>query len=189
LRSSACCLSDRISASPETGTAQARPSKHREFTPATRRCCERTTGAQERRLASEALRAAAVGEAAGAAAAGGDTIAPTMKAGTRKVGEVVIVDIEGRLVVGDGDQILRKTVDDLLADGRRKIVLNLAGVPAIDSFGVGELVASKKVADGVGAKLKLLETHGRVRHVLDSMLLLPIFESFDDEADALASFS
>jgi anti-sigma B factor antagonist len=160
----------------------------REFTPATKRRCERTTGAQERPLASEALRAAAVG-VAGAAAAGGDTIAPTMKAGTRKVGEVVIVDIEGRLVVGDGDQILRKTVDDLLADGRRKIVLNLAGVPAIDSFGVGELVASKKVADGVGAKLKLLETHGRVRHVLDSMLLLPIFESFDDEADALASFS
>ena len=112
-----------------------------------------------------------------------------MRVGVREVGGVVIVDLEGRLVVGDGEQLLRKTIDALLADGRRKIVLNLADVPAIDSSGVGELVASKKVADGVGAKLKLLETRGRVLHVLDAMLLLPIFECFDDETTALASFA
>jgi anti-sigma B factor antagonist len=111
-----------------------------------------------------------------------------MKARTRKIGEVVVIDLEGRLVVGDGDQVLRKTIDGLLADGERKLVLNLAHVPAIDSSGVGELVSSKKVAEGVGAKLKLLVGPGRVRHVLDAMLLLPVFESFDDEAAVLASF-
>ena len=112
-----------------------------------------------------------------------------MKTAVRKAGQVVILDLKGRLVVGDGDQLLRETIDRLLSEGERKIVLNLADVPAIDSSGVGELVSSKKVAEGVGAKLKLLVAHGRVRHVLDAMLLLPVFESFDDEAAALASFA
>ena len=113
-----------------------------------------------------------------------------MKTEVRKAGDVVIVDLDGRLVVGDGgDLVLRATIDSLLADGKRKIVLNLAGVPAIDSSGVGELVASKKVAEGVGAKLRLLVAPGRAQHVLDAMLLLPVFESFDDEAAALASFA
>jgi anti-anti-sigma factor len=112
-----------------------------------------------------------------------------MKVEVRKVGEVVIIDLDGRMVVGEGDRILSRTIDDLLADGNRKIVLNLAGVPAIDSSGVGELVASKKVADGLGAGLKLLETGGRVRHVLDAMLLMPTFECFEDEPAALASFA
>jgi anti-sigma B factor antagonist len=110
-----------------------------------------------------------------------------MKVEVRNVGEVTVVDLNGRLTAGE-DQALHKTIDELLAGGSRKIVLNLGGVPAIDSSGVGELVASKKVADKLGAKLKLLEAHGRVRHVLDVMLLLPIFETFDDEASALASF-
>ena len=111
-----------------------------------------------------------------------------MKAEIRTSGDVAIVDLKGRLVAGEGDQPLRQAIDDLLADGKRKIVLNLTGVPAIDSSGVGELVTSKKVAEGLGAKLKLLVGPGRVRHVLDVMLLLPVFESFEDEAKVLASF-
>lgn len=87
-----------------------------------------------------------------------------------------------------GDKLLRTTLDDLLADGKRKILVSLVGVTAIDSSGVGDLVASKKVAEKAGAKLKLLIAEGRVRHVLDAMLLLPIFDSFDNEAAALASF-
>ena len=88
-----------------------------------------------------------------------------------------------------GDQALRASVDDLLADGKRKILLSLVHVAAIDSSGVGDLVASKKVAERQGAQLKLLIAQGRVRHVLDAMLLLPVFDSFDDEAAAIASFS
>ena len=110
-----------------------------------------------------------------------------MKSSLRKVGDVLVIDLEGRLVAGD--QTLRTTVDDLLADGKRKILLSLVHVPAIDSSGVGDLVASKKVAEGLGAQLKLLIAQGRVRHVLDAMLLLPVFDSFDDEAAAVASFS
>jgi anti-sigma B factor antagonist len=101
-------------------------------------------------------------------------------------GDVSVIDMEGRLVAGD--KALRAAIDDLIADGKKKILVNVIGVAAIDSSGVGDLVASKKVAEKAGAKLKLLIAHGRVRHVLDAMLLLPIFDSFDDEAAAVASF-
>ncbi|HKB69536.1 MAG TPA: STAS domain-containing protein [Thermoanaerobaculia bacterium] len=109
-----------------------------------------------------------------------------MKASVRKSGDVSVIDLEGRLVAGDN--ALRAAIDDLLADGKRKILVSLVGLTAIDSSGVGDLVASKKVAEGVGAKLKLLIAEGKVRNVLDAMLLLPIFDSFDDEAGAVASF-
>ena len=112
-----------------------------------------------------------------------------MKTRVRKSGGVSIVDLDGRLILGDGDQLLRETIDDLLARGERRLVLNLAALQAIDSSGVGEIVESKKVAEGVGAKLKLLIAHGRVKHVLDATLLLPAFESFEDEAAAVASFA
>lgn len=101
-------------------------------------------------------------------------------------GEVSIVDLEGRLVAGD--KALRAAIDDLIADGKRKILLNVVAVSAIDSSGVGDLVAGKKVAEKAGAQLKLLVAQGKVRHVLDAMLLLPVFDSFDDEASAVASF-
>jgi anti-anti-sigma factor len=109
-----------------------------------------------------------------------------MKASIRKAGDVFIIDLEGRLVAGD--KILRTTLDDLLADGKRKILVNVIGLAAIDSSGVGDLVASKKVAEKVGAQIKLLIAEGRVRNVLDAMLLLPVFDSFDEESAAVASF-
>jgi anti-sigma B factor antagonist len=109
-----------------------------------------------------------------------------MKASVRKSGEVSIIDLEGRLVAGD--QALRAAIDDLLADGKRKILVNMVGVAAIDSSGVGDLVGSKKLVEKSGAKLKLLIGQGKVRHVLDAMLLLPVFETFDDETAAVASF-
>jgi anti-sigma B factor antagonist len=102
-------------------------------------------------------------------------------------GEVSIIDLEGRLVAGD--KALRAAIDDLIADGKRKILLNVVAVSAIDSSGVGDLVAGKKVAEKAGAQLKLLIAQGKVRHVLDAMLLLPVFDSFDDEAAAVASFA
>ncbi len=109
-----------------------------------------------------------------------------MKASVRKSGEVAIIDLEGRLVAGD--QALRAAIDDLLADGKRNILVNLVGLAAIDSSGVGDLVGSKKLVEKAGARLKLLIGQGRVRNVLDAMLLLPVFESFEDETVAVASF-
>lgn len=106
----------------------------------------------------------------------------------RKVGDVVIVDLQGRLLAGVGDEILRNVVNELLAEGWKKILLNLSGVVAIDSAGTGELVASLKISERFGATLKLLNLNERVRRSLHLSQLLPVFEVFDDETAALQHY-
>lgn len=106
----------------------------------------------------------------------------------RKAGEVVIVDLTGKLTAGLGDQILRDTVDELLAEGWKKILLNLSKVSFMDSAGVGELVAGLRTAQRLGAALKLLNASERVESTLYVARLLPIFELYRDEAEALAHF-
>ncbi len=107
----------------------------------------------------------------------------------RKSGDGVIVDLQGRLLAGIGDEILRNVVNELLAEGWKKILLNLSGVVAIDSAGTGELVASLKICERFGASLKLLNLHERVRKSLHLSELLPVFEVFDDEVAALAHYA
>jgi anti-anti-sigma factor len=107
----------------------------------------------------------------------------------RKIGDVVIVDLSGRLLAGIGDEILRNVVNELLAEGWKKILLNLSGVTAVDSAGTGELVASLKICVKFGASLKLLNLHERVRRSLHLSELLPIFEVFDDETVALEHYA
>lgn len=102
---------------------------------------------------------------------------------------VAIAALEGRLQQGVGDVALRDLVNDLLADGRTKILLDLSGVPSIDSSGVGELVASLKVAEELEAELKILQVSDGVRHVLDISQILPLFETFHTEDEALAAFA
>ena len=102
---------------------------------------------------------------------------------------VAIAALEGRLQQGVGDVAMRDLVNDLLAAGRTKILLDLSGVASIDSSGVGELVASLKVAEELEAKLKILQASEGVRHVLDISRILPLFEIFNDEDEALAAFS
>ena len=80
----------------------------------------------------------------------------------RQTGDVVIVDLKGKLTAGLGDQILRETVDELLAENWKKILLNLSEVSFLDSAGVGELVAGLRTAQRFGAELKLLNTSDRV---------------------------
>ncbi|HVS04082.1 MAG TPA: STAS domain-containing protein [Thermoanaerobaculia bacterium] len=111
-----------------------------------------------------------------------------MKVQLREVTDVVIVDLEGKLVRGVGDELLRDTLDGLLAEGRGKILLNLSQVSFIDSSGIGELVAGKKVAEQLGAQLKLMRLGNRVRQTLKLSLILPLFDSYEDEQTALASF-
>jgi anti-sigma B factor antagonist len=107
----------------------------------------------------------------------------------RKAGDVVILDLNGKLSAGLGDQILRDTLDELFAEGWKKLLLNLSDVSFMDSAGVGELVAGLKTARNLGARLKLLNASERVHSTLFIAKLLPIFELFKEEPAALASFS
>jgi anti-sigma B factor antagonist len=107
----------------------------------------------------------------------------------RRNGDVVIVDLQGKLTAGLGDQILRETIDELLAEDWRKILLNLSAVSFMDSAGVGELVSGLRTAKRLGAELKLLNASERVRATLYISRLLPIFEVFESEAEAVARFS
>ncbi|MDL2718857.1 MAG: STAS domain-containing protein [Acidobacteriota bacterium] len=106
----------------------------------------------------------------------------------RKAKDVVIVDLPGKLLAGVGDEILRNVVNELLAEGWKKILLNLSEVAAIDSAGTGELVASLKISERFGAKLKLLNLHERVRKSLHLSELLPVFEVYDEESSALRHY-
>jgi len=106
----------------------------------------------------------------------------------RQVQDVMILDLVGRLTAGLGDQILRDAIDELLAENRKKILLNLSGLAFLDSAGIGELVAGLKTARRFGAQLKLLNLGDRVYSTLDMARLLPTFETYDDEAQAVRSF-
>src|SRR5262245_38245847 len=106
----------------------------------------------------------------------------------RKAGDVVIVDLKGKLTAGLGDQILRDTVDQLLAESWRKILLNLSEVSFMDSAGVGELVAGLKTSKRFGAALRLLNATARVQSTLYISRLLPVFEIYEDEAEAPQRF-
>jgi anti-anti-sigma factor len=103
--------------------------------------------------------------------------------------DVMILDLKGRLTAGLGDQILHDAIDELLAENRKKILLNLSEVAFLDSAGVGELVAGLKTARRFGAELKLLNVGQRVYSTLDMARLLPTFETYDDEGEAVRSFS
>lgn len=106
----------------------------------------------------------------------------------RRQDDVVIVDLEGKLSAGLGDEILRETVATLLRDRWCRIVLNMSGVTFMDSAGVGELVAALRAVRAQGGDLKLLNAGGRVHSTLYMTRLLPVFELFSDEAEALRRF-
>jgi len=107
----------------------------------------------------------------------------------RQADDVMILDLKGRLTAGLGDQILRDAVDELLAEGRRRILLNLSEVSFLDSAGVGELVAGLKTARRFQAELKLLNVGERVYSTLDMARLLPTFEIYNDESEAVRSYT
>jgi len=114
--------------------------------------------------------------------------ARAMNIETRKQGDVVIVDFEGRLAVGVGDDLLPRLIEQLLNEGNRKILLNLSEMDYIDSNGLGELVQSLKVSGRHGASLRLLKPQDRVKKTLKLTNLLPMFSVYDTEADALKAF-
>lgn len=111
-----------------------------------------------------------------------------MELDVRRADDVIIVDLTGRLVGGTPAEILRDVLNQLVAEGWKKILLNLSGVSWVDSAGIGELVSGVKMAQRFGVEVKLLRVGDRVRHVLSISRLLPLFEVFEDEGAALRSF-
>ncbi len=108
----------------------------------------------------------------------------------RRNQDVVILDLSGKLTAGLGDQILHDTIDELLAEEWRKILVNLTAVTFIDSAGVGELVSGHRTAQRLGADLRLLSSASeRVRATFYIARLLPIFKVYESEDQALAAFA
>jgi anti-sigma B factor antagonist len=107
---------------------------------------------------------------------------------TREVNHVTIVDIQGRITLGDETGKLRDTVRQLIAADNKKIVLNLAQVDYIDSSGVGELVSSYTAVKNAGGELKLLALSKKVQDVLYVTKLYTVFDIKDDEFSAVKSF-
>jgi anti-sigma B factor antagonist len=111
-----------------------------------------------------------------------------LKITERTADDVTILDLEGRIVLGEESSALRERVKSLLNQGRRNILLNMANVSYIDSAGLGALVASYTSAKNQGATLKLVNLGSKFREVLQVTKLLTVFEVFEDEKTALASF-
>ena len=103
----------------------------------------------------------------------------------RRLDDVVILDLSGRITMGEGTLILRNNIQKLLADGDRKFLLNLTDVDYIDSSGLGELVTSFTTVRNQNGELKLLNLTRRVQDLLQITKLLTVFESFNSEAEAL----
>lgn len=112
-----------------------------------------------------------------------------MTTSTREVAGVTIVDISGRIVLGEESAALRELVSSLLSKGHKKVLLNLADVNYIDSSGLGNLVSSFTSARKQSGELKLLNLNSKVHDVMQITRLFTVFEVFDNEAAAVKSFA
>ena len=106
----------------------------------------------------------------------------------RQAGDVTVLDMSGRITIGEGSVALRSAIRRLLEEGKKKILLNLAGVKYIDSSGIGELIANYTTVSKDGGQMKLLSLTEKVRDLLVITKLLTVFDSYEDEAEALKSF-
>ena len=113
----------------------------------------------------------------------------TMKASNRQVDAVTIVDLSGRITLGEGSVVLRDTVRDLASKGHKQILLNLGDVTYIDSSGIGELVSAFTTIRNQGGDLKLLNLTKKVHDLLQITKLYTVFDVKDDEAAAIQSFA
>ena len=107
----------------------------------------------------------------------------------RQAGDVTILDLRGEVRIGEGSIALRDAIRNLASAGKKKLLLNLAGVSYIDSSGIGELIANYTTVSRQGGQLKLLKLTDRVQNLLVITKLLTVFDTYDDEAEALKSFN
>ena len=106
----------------------------------------------------------------------------------RQAGDVTILDMTGEVRIGEGAISLRDSIRNLADQGKKKVLLNLAGVKYMDSTGVGELIANYTTIKRQGGQLKLLNLTDRIQNLLVITKLLTVFDSYDNEAEALKSF-
>jgi anti-sigma B factor antagonist len=106
----------------------------------------------------------------------------------RIVGDVTILDLKGKMTLGEGDELLKDKINSLIHQGQKKLLLNLEGVPYIDSAGLGEIVRTYTTVSRQGGNLKLVNLTKRITDLLSITKLLTVFETFDTEPEALKSF-
>ena len=112
----------------------------------------------------------------------------SVKLSTRQVGDVSVVDVAGRITLGEGSSALRETLRDMVSKNQKKILLNLGDVSYIDSSGIGELVSGFTSVTNSGGQLKLLNLNKRVKDLLQITKLYTVFDVHDDEAHAIRAF-
>ncbi len=113
----------------------------------------------------------------------------SVKLNTRQVGDVTVVDVAGRITLGEGTSALRDTLRGLVGKGQKKILLNLGEVSYIDSSGIGELVSGFTTVTNAGGQMKLLNLNKRVKDLLQITKLYTVFDVHEDEAAAIRSFA
>ena len=111
-----------------------------------------------------------------------------MKATTRTVDDVEVINLTGKITIGSGDTQLRDVIGNALASGKNKILLDMSGVTTIDSSGIGELVGSYTTVANRGGKMKLLHLPAKLNELLHVTQLITVFEVYDDESEAIRSF-
>jgi anti-sigma B factor antagonist len=112
-----------------------------------------------------------------------------MQLSERRIGDVLVVDVSGKITLGEGDQVLKDKMRSLVQQGHTKVLLNLGDVSYVDSAGLGEIVQSYATVTKNGGALKLLNVTKRIQDLLSITKLLTVFETFDSEAEAVTSFS
>ena len=107
----------------------------------------------------------------------------------RQVGSVMILDLKGKITLGEGDEALKDKINSLILQGHKKMLLNFGDVPYIDSAGLGEIVRTYTTVSRQGGQLKLVNLTKRITDLLSITKLLTVFETFDNEPEALKSYS
>ena len=106
----------------------------------------------------------------------------------RPSGDVIILDRRGKLTIGSGDELLKDKINSLIQQGHKRLLLNLAAVPYVDSAGLGAIVSSYTTVSREGGSLKLLGLTSRIEDLLSITKLLTVFDTYESESDAVASF-
>ncbi len=106
----------------------------------------------------------------------------------RPSGDVIILDLRGKLTIGSGDELLKDKIHSLIQQGHKNLLLNLAAVPYVDSAGLGAIVSSYTTVSREGGSLKLLGLTSRIEDLLSITKLLTVFDTYESESDAVASF-
>ena len=107
----------------------------------------------------------------------------------RQAGDVTILDLEGKITIGEGNVAMRSAIRRLVSEGKKKVLLNLSGVSYMDSSGIGELVSAYTTATNRGIKLKLANLPAKVSDILTITQLITVFDVYDSESEAVQSFA